>query len=125
VDAGYHLLLDAALLRQEYPQEVLPPSNQPDAFKLNLAGRLCDTYDIFPISSISNLQGADPGKFIVFRNVGAYSLVFNMPFHCMTKPAILARDSKGEYALTRRRQTIEELFEDEGGNLTVPVSGVG
>ena len=24
VDAGYHLLLDAALLKQEYPQEIVP-----------------------------------------------------------------------------------------------------
>ena len=24
VDAGYHILLDAALLKQEYPQEVVP-----------------------------------------------------------------------------------------------------
>jgi len=125
VDAGYHLLLDAALLRQEYPQEVLPPSDQTDHFKLNLAGRLCDTYDIFPISPISNLQGAEPGKFVVFRNVGAYSIVFNMPFHCMTKPPILTRNSDGEYVLTRRRQTINELFEEEGGNLTTPAPGVG
>jgi len=24
VDAGYHLLLDSALLKQEYPQEIVP-----------------------------------------------------------------------------------------------------
>lgn len=125
VDAGYHLLLDAALLRQEYPQEVIPPSDQTDHYKLNLAGRLCDTYDIFPISPVSKLQGAEPGKFVVFRNVGAYSVVFNMPFHCMTKPPILARTSDGEYVLTRRRQTINELFEEEGGNLMIPASGIG
>lgn len=117
VDAGYHLLLDAALLRQEYPQEVIPCVDNADNLKINLAGRLCDTYDIFPVSPISKLSGAEPGKIIVFRNVGAYSIVFNMPFHCQTKPPIIMRKISGEFVLVRKGETIEELFEEEGGNL--------
>lgn len=117
VDAGYHLLLDAALLRQEYPQEVVPYIENVDNFKINLAGRLCDTYDVFPLSPASKLSGAELGKLLIFRNVGAYSIVFNMPFHCQTKPAILLRKMNGEFVLVRKSETIEELFEEEGGNI--------
>jgi diaminopimelate decarboxylase len=116
VDAGYHLLLDAALLRQEYPQEVVPYIENTDNFKINLAGRLCDTYDVFPLSPASKLSGAELGKLLIFRNVGAYSIVFNMPFHCQTKPAILFRRMNGEFVLVRKSESIEELFEEEGGN---------
>lgn len=116
IDAGYHLLLDAALLHQEYPLEVIPRSEGVnDVSKIKLAGRLCDTYDIFPISSSSALNGAEVGKLIVFYNVGAYSIVFNMPFHCQTKPFILFRKLDGEYVVARRAQTLEELFREEGG----------
>ncbi|MCP8317751.1 MAG: hypothetical protein H3Z51_12965 [archaeon] len=116
IDAGYHLLLDAALLRQEYPQEVVPYTENTDNLKINLAGRLCDTYDVFPLSPASKLSGAEPGKLLMFRNVGAYSIVFNMPFHCQTKPPILLRKMNGEFVLIRKSETIEELFEEEGGN---------
>lgn len=115
VDAGYHLLLDAALLHQMYPQEVVPKSEKIDDTKLNLAGRLCDTYDIFPTSPSSNLSGAENGKLVVFRNVGAYSIVFNMPFHCQTKPAVLMRRMNGDLQLVRKAESIEELFKREGG----------
>lgn len=117
VDAGYHLLLDAALLHQMYPQEVVPKSEMTDDMKLNLAGRLCDTYDIFPASPASNLSGAEKEKLVVFRNIGAYSIVFNMPFHCQTKPPVLMRRMNGEIQVVRKGETIEELFENEGGTL--------
>lgn len=118
VDAGYHLLLDAALLHQMYPQEVIPRSDKMDDTKLNLAGRLCDTYDIFPTSPSSNLSGAEKDKYVVFKNVGAYSIVFNMPFHCQTKPPVLMRRMNGEIQLVRKGESIEELFEREGGVIT-------
>ncbi|MBM3898450.1 MAG: hypothetical protein FJ358_08025 [Thaumarchaeota archaeon] len=117
VDAGYHLLLDAALLHQMYPQEVIPKSDKVEEMKLNLAGRLCDTYDIFPTSPASNLAGAEKDKLVVFKNIGAYSIVFNMPFHCQTKPPILMRRMNGEIQLIRKGETINELFKNEGGDL--------
>ncbi|MGQ9719160.1 MAG: diaminopimelate decarboxylase family protein [Nitrososphaerales archaeon] len=118
VDAGFHLLLDAALLRQEYPQEVVPYADNSENLKINLAGRLCDTYDVFPLSPTSKLSGAEPGKLLIFKNVGAYSIVFNMPFHCQTKPPIVLRKDNGEFVLVRKGETIEELFEEEGGNIS-------
>lgn len=126
VDAGYHILLDAALLKQEYPQEVVPAvprSKDKTATTLatvkntHLAGRLCDTYDVFPLSKVSNLSESDIGRYVSFYNVGAYSVVFNMPFHCQTKPPIVMKDSDGKFRLVRKGTTYEQLFREEGGEL--------
>ncbi len=121
-DAGYHILLDAALLKQEYPQEVFPRDsngNGSSNARIHLAGRLCDTYDIFPLSKASRLDDAKESKYIIFYNVGAYSIVFNMPFHCQTKPTILMKKSDGSIAVVRRATTIEQLFVEEGGDLEI------
>jgi diaminopimelate decarboxylase len=127
VDAGYHILLDAALLKQEYPQEVvqiLPHSIDKTTTatlatvkNTHLAGRLCDTYDVFPLSKASNLSDSEVGRYISFYNVGAYSIVFNMPFHCQTKPPIVMKDSDGKFRLVRKGTTYEQLFREEGGEL--------
>jgi len=124
VDAGYHILLDAALLKQEYPQEVVPVldrNNRTTALmpmkNTHLAGRLCDTYDVFPLSKASDLNESEVGRYISFYNVGAYSVVFNMPFHCQTKPPIVMKDSDGKFRLVRKGTTYEHLFREEGGEL--------
>ena len=122
VDAGYHLLLDAALLKQEYPQEVVPlltnkAERMPTPKNIHLAGRLCDTYDVFPLSKASNLNEADIGRYVTFYNVGAYSIVFNMPFHCQTKPPIVMKTSNGDFKLVRKGTSYEQLFIEEGGSI--------
>ncbi|MEO9362300.1 MAG: hypothetical protein ABI348_00225 [Nitrososphaera sp.] len=126
VDAGYHILLDAALLKQEYPQEVIPVVDSQDrtaglaapaAKNTHLAGRLCDTYDVFPLSKASDMSGAEVGNYVSFYNVGAYSVVFNMPFHCQTKPPVVMKDSDGKYRLVRKGTTYEQLFVEEGGDI--------
>jgi diaminopimelate decarboxylase len=125
VDAGYHILLDAALLKQEYPQEVVPivPDSKDKTITLatikntHLAGRLCDTYDVFPLSKVSDLSESEVGRYVSFYNVGAYSVVFNMPFHCQTKPPIVMKDSDGKFRLVRKGTTYDHLFHEEGGEL--------
>lgn len=126
VDAGYHILLDAALLKQEYPQEVVPvlphsvgktTTTLATVKNTHLAGRLCDTYDVFPLSKVSNLSESEIGRYVSFYNVGAYSVVFNMPFHCQTKPPIVMKDSDGKFRLVRKGTTYEQLFLEEGGEL--------
>ncbi|MFQ5920416.1 MAG: diaminopimelate decarboxylase family protein [Nitrososphaerales archaeon] len=141
VDAGYHLLLDSALLKQEYPQEVVfaysknngnnnsnsnsgshnnnnsNNSSNDNASRVHLAGRLCDTYDVFPISKASKLDNPEVNKYVMFYNVGAYSTVFNMPFHCQTKPTVVMKKNNGQLTVVRRPTTIEQLFAEEGGDL--------
>jgi diaminopimelate decarboxylase len=115
IDAGYHVLLDSALLRHEYPVEVVPGGKQSPQ-KIVLVGRLCDPLDVFPTSSRSRLGGAEPGKLVVFRDVGAYSLVMNMPFHSQPRAPVLMRNGRGEYAVVRKGQDVDRLFADEGGD---------
>jgi diaminopimelate decarboxylase len=131
LDTGYHLLLDAALLKQEYPQEVIPYENKNDVYEMNvknnksssnkknihLVGRLCDTLDVFPISKVSDLSYANVGNYILFYNIGAYSLVFNMPFHCQTKPPVIMKTIENDFKLIRKGTTYEELFIEEGGHI--------
>ncbi len=119
VDAGYHVLLDSALLRHEYPVEVVPGGKQPPQ-KVVLVGRLCDPLDVFPTSSRSKLGGAEPGKLVVFRDVGAYSLVMNMPFHSQPRPYVLMRSGQGTFTVARKGQSIDRLFADEGGDCLAP-----
>jgi diaminopimelate decarboxylase len=119
IDAGYHVLLDAALLRHEYPVEVVPGGKQ-SLEKVVLVGRLCDPLDVFPTSSRSKLGGAEPGKLVVFRDVGAYSLVMNMPFHSQPRPFVLLRTGQGEFVVARRGRDVDRLFEEEGGDCLPP-----
>ncbi len=130
LDTGYHLLLDAALLKQEYPQEVILCHN--DIYEMNsndkrkhstaknihLVGRLCDTLDVFPISKVSDMSDTNVGNYILFYNIGAYSLVFNMPFHCQTKPPVLMKTIDDDFKLIRKGTSHEELFIEEGGLLS-------
>jgi len=115
VDAGYHSLLDSALLKHEYPVEVVPGGRQAMQHTV-LVGRLCDPLDVFPTSSRSRLGGAEVGKLVVFRDVGAYSIVMNMPFHSQPKPYILMRNGQGNFSVARKGQNVEQLFADEGGD---------
>ncbi|MGC8568921.1 MAG: diaminopimelate decarboxylase family protein [Nitrososphaeria archaeon] len=116
LDAGYHYLLDIALLQQVYPLEVVG-GKESNEEKPIVAGRLCDSMDVFQVGPESKLDGAEPGKLVLIKNVGAYSLVFNMPFHSQVKPAVIYRSSDGKYYLARKKQELEDLYEEEGGSL--------
>ncbi|MDV3293999.1 MAG: hypothetical protein LYZ70_06985 [Nitrososphaerales archaeon] len=115
VDAGYNSLLDAALLKHEYPVEVVPGGRQAMQ-KTVLVGRLCDPLDVFPTSARSKLGGAEVGKLVMFRDVGAYSLVLNTHFHSQPNHYVLMRTSQGSYNVARKGQDVERLFMDEGGD---------
>ena len=109
------MLLDSALLHHEYPVEVVPGGRQSPQ-RIVLVGRLCDPLDVFPTSSRSKLAGAEPGKLVMFRDVGAYALVMGMPFHSQPRPYVLMRNGQGEYAVVRKGQEVDSLFAEEGGD---------
>ena len=116
IDAGYNDLADSALLHHEYPVEVVPDGTTKTFQKTVLAGRLCDSLDVFTTSSRSKLGGAEVGKLVVFREVGAYSFVLASPFHCQPRPYVLMKNAQGKIVVVRKGQTVEELFAEEGGN---------
>lgn len=52
----------------------------------------------------------ETGDYVVFDNVGAYTIVLKPPF-IQTSPAILVFDkTKGKFELARRRETFSDLF---------------
>jgi len=117
-DAGYHLLLDAALLDQPYPQLIMPEGEgglELGGKRVHTVGLLCDSDDVVPIAPNSRLERVKPGDLLIFANAGAYSVVFNMPFHCARKPPILMLRRDGRVILARRRESLEELYAEEGG----------
>jgi diaminopimelate decarboxylase len=118
IDGGYNTLLDSALLKHEYPVEVIPAGTSTYP-KTVLVGRLCDPLDVFPTSSRSKLGGAETGKLVIFRDAGAYSIVLNTPFHCQTKPYVLMRTTANNYVVVRKGQDVEELYAEEGGSLLI------
>lgn len=122
LDAGYNNLADSALLRHEYPVEVIPGGTTSHQ-KTVLVGRLCDSLDVFATSSRSKLGGAEIGKLVIFRGVGAYSIVLSSPFHCQPRPYVHMRDAQGGFAIVRKGQSVEQLFDDEGGVENAPTPG--
>ena len=105
-------------MKQEYPIDILTKSNNTNRENIKIGGRLCDTLDTFHISPGKKYPCATINDLVVFRNVGAYSIVFNMPFHCQTKPAILLRKMDHSVHVIRESEKIEDLFNSEGGNLS-------
>ena len=126
LDTGYHNLLDSVLVKQVYPIRIVPGSKsdclpsddkQGGDNEIMLVGMLCDMDDIFRYSRSSVIDDVEVGKYVVFGNVGAYSIVFNMPFHSQVKPPVLLLRSNGEVEIARQRQNIDNLFVEEGGDL--------
>ncbi len=114
LDTGYHNLLDAALVGQVYPVRVIPEGGEEE--RVVLAGMLCDSDDVFPLGGRGTLAGVEVGKLVAFGNAGAYSVVFNMPFHAQPKPPVLFRRSNGEVLVARPKESLEDLYKEEGGS---------
>ena len=104
-------------MKQEYPIDIITKSEILSYENIQIGGRLCDTLDTFQIPADKKYPSAEIGDLIIFRNVGAYSIVFNMPIHCQTKPSILLRKRDQSIHIIREEENIEDLFNSEGGNL--------
>lgn len=53
----------------------------------------------------------EKGDFIVFENVGAYTIVFNPPF-IKERPAIVAKDNN-EYFIVRKKERLKDFFNED------------
>jgi len=122
LDTGYHNLLDAALVKQVYPVRVIPDDGRYEDGRVVLAGMLCDSDDVFPLPDGIRLPEMKVGGLVAFGNAGAYSVVFNMPFHAQPKPPVLFRNSREEIEVARPRESLDELFREEGGSDPAPAS---
>ena len=117
LDSGYHNLLDSALMLQEYPISLLSKKDVMEKYEVNLTGKLCDTNDVFHVPSNIKLPKLEIGDYIIFKNIGSYSIVFNMPFHCQTKPTIIMKKLNDDYVVIRNKETVEDLFTKETSSI--------
>ena len=119
IDSGYHLLLDSALMKHKYPIDIISKSNSISYGDVSIGGRLCDSLDVFQLPVDADFPHTEINDLVVFRNVGAYSIVFNMPFHCQTKPVNLLHRKNKSMEIIRNAEKIEDLFRQEGGDILI------
>ena len=50
------------------------------------------------------------GSFVVFENIGAYSIVLKPPFILPSPPILVTQSQSGDYVLARRQETTQDVF---------------
>jgi hypothetical protein len=82
------------------------PAAQPRESPVDVVGYTCMEHDCL----YRGYRGAlRPGDFVVFENVGAYTIVMQPPF-IRPAPAILIWDGEDSFALARRAERFDDLF---------------
>lgn len=120
VDVGYNYLIDAQLLKQAFPIYAIPPSiSSSDYDATEVFGLVGDESHEIPLSLASRMGVVKKGGLLVFRKAGAYTITHQQPRSATLKPAIVFRHKDGNIVLARKRQTLDDLYEAEGGNLAV------
>ena len=82
------------------------PGEQPGEFAVDVVGYTCMEHDCL---YRGYHQAVRPGDFVVFENVGAYTVVMKPPF-IRPAPAILVCDEKGSFGVARRAECWDDLF---------------
>ena len=90
------------------PPEKVPRESLPDLRwdRVDLVGYTCLEQDVLYRDYAGPLA---PGDYVVFGNVGGYSVVYKPPF---IRPgcAMVVRKPGGEFALIKRAETFEDIF---------------
>ncbi|MBS4179131.1 diaminopimelate decarboxylase [Bacillus sp. FJAT-49731] len=77
--------------------------------RFNIVGYTCMEKDYLAHEIIAELPQKD--DYIIFENVGAYTIVFNPPF-IKERPGIIATDNN-EFFVIRKKETIRQFFNEE------------
>lgn len=77
--------------------------------KFNIVGYTCMEKDYLAIDYEGELPAR--GDFLVFSNVGAYTIVFDPPF-IKERPPIISLDGKN-FELVRKREELNDIFNEE------------
>ncbi|WP_040203789.1 type III PLP-dependent enzyme domain-containing protein [Neobacillus jeddahensis] len=92
--------LPMQLIKQNY--------NKYQTARYNIVGYTCMEKDYLAHDIEGELP--EPNDYIVFENVGAYTIVFNPPF-IKERPGIIAID-QNEFYIVRRRESLREFFNE-------------
>lgn len=111
VDAAMNDLLRPALYEAEHAiQEVRKPADTKEVTKVDVVGPICETGDTFAIEY--PLTSPVSGDLLVIKDTGAYGAVMASSYN--SRPLVPEVLVSGEdYALVRRRETLEEQINRE------------
>jgi hypothetical protein len=79
---------------------------QPGEVPVDVVGYTCMEHDCL---YRGYHRAVRPGDFVVFENVGAYTVVMKPPF-IRPAPAILVCDEQGSFEVARRAESWDDLF---------------
>lgn len=111
VDAAMNDLLRPALYDAQHSiQEAREPSGTADLIKVDIVGPVCETGDTF--ATEYPLSSPVSGDLLVIKDTGAYGAVMASTYNSrLLVPEVLV--SGKDYALIRRRETLEEQISRE------------
>ncbi len=120
-DAGYNIMLSMNNYKWYYHLISASRAGEPHEQEYKVAGPLCDSGDVyFDIEREGRLPDyrrlpADvvPGEVVALLNSGAYSLAQMFPYNGRPLPAAVMIRAGGEAELIRRRDTYEDLFNND------------
>lgn len=110
VDGSIHNI-KPTMHTKNLPMKIIRKNNDDTktANKFNIVGYTCLEKDYLARDVEEKMP--EINDFIIFENVGAYTIVFNPPF-IKERPAIIAND-KNKLFVVRKKETIKQFFNEE------------
>ncbi|MBD3260607.1 MAG: diaminopimelate decarboxylase [Candidatus Altiarchaeales archaeon] len=107
-DAGFNDLVRPAMYDAYH--HIRLAGKDGESISYDVAGNLCESGDI--LGKDRMLPEAEKGDIVVVENGGAYGFSMSSNYNSIPKPAEILVDG-GESRLIRRRQSLEQLYEDQ------------
>ena len=120
-DAGFNLLLSMTTYNWYYHLISATRADQTAGTPYKVAGPLCDSGDVyFDIERGGRLPdyrklpaGVRPGELLALLNTGAYTIAQMFPYNGRPLPAVVLIKEGGRAELIRRRDSYEDLLNNE------------
>lgn len=106
-DLGFNVLQRPMLYDAFHDIEVYAPKRGSDLLRQTIVGNICESGDI--LAKDRQLPPLKPGDLIGVLDAGAYGFSMASNYNERLLPAEVLIKEDGEYALIRRRQTLEDL----------------
>lgn len=108
VDGSVHNI-KPTMHKNNLPMKIVKQRETSQRATFNIVGYTCMEKDYLAHEVDEELPSKN--DYVIFENVGAYTIVFNPPF-IKERPSILAEDS-GEVFVVRKKETIKEFFNED------------
>jgi Diaminopimelate decarboxylase len=120
-DAGFNILLSMETYKWYYHLISAERAGEAHEFPYKVAGPLCDGGDVyFDIEGKKLLpdyrllpEAVKPGEVLALLNCGAYSVAQMFQYNGRFLPAIVLTKKSGEVELIRRRDSFEDLYNND------------